>query len=161
MTTITQNYVRLERAINDELPRLRSEGHNYKAEQIVSAVGRLYFAVVQQCPEFRATPSIYTYGEGVHVEDMQRADLSSLNAMLDCNIREWDPGTADYYEQGARVDGRPAAYAYLLTVRESLDIAPYNVFNVLNVFNIYGPTWGSTFGRTPTLTNVIKKLGLE
>lgn len=161
MSTIIQNYLRIEKVIASEVERLREEGNDYKADQIDHAIRRLYSAVLAQRPEFQEVPSIYTFGAVVYEEEANNADLSSINAMLDCSLQGWYEGTADSDDQGVRVKGRPEGMATLVTLRESLNIAPYNIFNLLDLFNAHGPTWGPIFGSSTTLDNVVKKLDLS
>ena len=139
-----QNFNFLKEVVLSESTRVKCSSE-YKSQEIILAVHRLSQVIFEK--PLTSEPKIYLNNRIVNPQE-----VITIKDMLDMHLEEYSWGTPPSYEQGMYLSGTPGGYHAKLSVRDSLNIASWNFFNLF--FDTFGPLWG----KSDSLLNVEAKL---
>ncbi|MGK5595455.1 MAG: hypothetical protein ACSNEK_08885 [Parachlamydiaceae bacterium] len=151
----------LDDAVQKELDKLREKNDLFdcaeeKINKIENAIIRLAQAITHQCQLNENHPIAKRLRiEKISFKEVESADLSTFDAMLDAQFASWE--TDEEREQEFR--GLPEGYVLRPSLRQALNIARNNIFNIFapESKRDRGPLWGKT-DTLKSIENRIREL---
>lgn len=124
-----------------------------KAQGINMALNRLYHAVIAKYPDGVEIKK-RSWKISIDPKQVEKLDLSTIQKMLNVEVREWEDEVYPWREGGMEFDGSKAGYYRKNSLRTALNLSRHNIFNILG--GSFGPLWG----KTRALEEVEKELNI-